>query len=114
VKSKALVGMACVLAALLVTTTAALARGTHGTRAHAATTLTVWDWSSPPPPAMKELDDAFMKANPDIVIKRVHQPFNSYFTLLRTAVTTRKGPDVFEGYATPFMFDYVNGMLPLT
>lgn len=113
-KSKALVGMACVLAALLVTTTAALARGTHGTRAHAATTLTVWDWSSPPPPAMKELDDAFMKANPDIVIKRVHQPFNSYFTLLRTAVTTRKGPDVFEGYATPFMFDYVNGMLPLT
>ena len=56
---------------------------------------------------MKEFDDAFMKANPDITIKRVHQPFNSYFTLLRTAVTTRKGPDVFEGYATPFMFDYV-------
>ena len=32
---------------------------------------------------------------------------------MRTAVTTRKGPDVFEGYASPFMFDYYNGLLPL-
>ena len=98
--SKAIVSTVCVLAALLVTATAAIARGTHRTGARAGVTLTVWDWSSPPPASMKELDDAFMKQNPDIVIKRVHQPFNSYFTLLRTAVATRKGPDVFEGYAT--------------
>jgi multiple sugar transport system substrate-binding protein len=111
--SKAIVSTVCVLAALLVTATAAIARGTHRTGAQAGVTLTVWDWSSPPPAAMKELDDAFMKQNPDIAIKRVHQPFNSYFTLLRTAVTTRKGPDVFEGYATPFMFDYYNGLTPL-
>jgi ABC-type glycerol-3-phosphate transport system substrate-binding protein len=112
--TRAIVSTACVLAALLVTATAAVARGTDGAQARADVTLTVWDWSSPPPAAMKELDDAFMKQNPDIAIKRVHQPFNSYFTLLRTAVATRKGPDVFEGYATPFMFDYLNGMLPLT
>ena len=112
--TRAIVSTVCVLAALLVTATASLARGTDGAKARGRVTLTVWDWSSPPPAAMKELDDAFMKQNPDITIKRVHQPFNSYFTLLRTAVATRKGPDVFEGYATPFMFDYLNGMLPLT
>ena len=59
---------------------------------------------------MKQVDDAFMKANPGIVIKRVHQPFNSYFTLLRTAVATRKGPDIFENYARPLLFDYYAGL----
>ena len=76
-------------------------------------TLTVWDWSSPAPNVMKQVDDAFTKANPGIVIKRVHQPFNSYFTLLRTAVATRKGPDVFENYASPLLFDYYAGLTSL-
>jgi multiple sugar transport system substrate-binding protein len=44
----------------------------------------------------------------------VHQPFNSYFTLLRTAVATRKGPDIMENYASPLLFDYYAGLTPLT
>jgi ABC-type glycerol-3-phosphate transport system substrate-binding protein len=93
---------------LVTATNVALA----STRA-SSVTLTVWDWSSPPPPAMKQLDTAFMKANPGIVINRVHQPFNSYFTLLRTAVATRKGPDIFENYASPLLFDYYQGLTSL-
>src|SRR6478609_1872185 len=95
----------------LVAATAALALGTAANVAGASqrastVTLTVWDWSSPAPNVMKGVDDAFTKANPGIVIKRVHQPFNSYFTLLRTAVATRKGPDIMENYASPLLFDY--------
>ncbi len=105
--------------AALVATTAALALGTAANVAVASkraspVTITVWDWSSPAPNVMKGVDDAFTKANPGIVIKRVHQPFNSYFTLLRTAVATRKGPDVMENYASPLLFDYYAGLTSLT
>src|SRR3954453_692431 len=86
-----------------------------GTKARHAenVTIEIWDWGSPPPNALKVIDDAYMKAHPSITIKRVHQPFNSFFTLQRTAVATRKGPDVFESYGSPFIFDYYRGELPL-
>jgi len=92
--------------------TASVALG--ASRSQQATELTVWDWGSPSPASMKELDTAFMKLNPGITIKRVHQPFNSYFTLLRTATATRKGPDIVENYASPAVFDYARALLPLT
>jgi ABC-type glycerol-3-phosphate transport system substrate-binding protein len=102
----------------MIAAAAALALGTAANVASASSradpvTLTVWDWSSPAPNVMKQVDDAFTKQNPGIVIKRVHQPFNSYFTLLRTAVATRKGPDIFENYASPLLFDYYAGLTSL-
>jgi ABC-type glycerol-3-phosphate transport system substrate-binding protein len=98
------------LAVLALAATGALA-GTRGSRDKV--TIEIWDWGSPPPSALKVIDDAYMRSHPSITIKRVHQPFNSFFTLQRTAVATRKGPDVFESYASPFIFDYYRGELPL-
>ena len=98
------------LAVLALAATGALA-GTRAARDNL--TIEIWDWGSPPPTAFKPIDDAYMRAHPGITIKRVHQPFNSFFTLQRTAVATRKGPDVFESYASPFIFDYYRGELPL-
>src|SRR5947209_7141814 len=102
--------MALALAVLALAATGALA-GTKATRDNV--TIEIWDWGSPPPSAFKAIDDAYMKSHSGITIKRVHQPFNSFFTLQRTAVATRKGPDVFESYASPFIFDYYRGELPL-
>ncbi len=76
-------------------------------------TLTVWDWSVPDPKAMKKIDDAYMAEHPNVTIKRVHQPFASYFTLMHAAVAARKGPDLFMDYDSPFIFDFKNGILPL-
>src|SRR5438309_9771797 len=101
------------LAALALTALAATAALAGTKAARDNLTIEIWDWRSPPPSAFKQIDDAYMRAHPGITIKRVHQPFNSFFTLQRTAVATRKGPDIFESYASPFIFDYYRGELPL-
>src|SRR5205085_12350813 len=98
------------LAVLALAATGALA-GTRGARDKV--TIEIWDWGSPPPSAFKVIDDTYMRSHPSITIKRVHQPFNSFFTLQRTAVATRKGPDVSESYASPFIFAYSRGEPPL-
>src|SRR5581483_8323738 len=96
---------------------------THGTSAHTAAspvTSTVWDWhyaDTTPGSlglAMRQVDKAFAAAYPNIIIKHVGQPFNSYFTLERAAVATKRGPDVVFNYASPAIFDYYEGLLPLT
>jgi len=76
-------------------------------------TLEIWSWGSPDEKVMKQLNDRYMQEHPNATIKFVVQPFNSYFTLLRSAVATRKGPDVFMNYASPFLFDYFQGLTPL-
>jgi multiple sugar transport system substrate-binding protein len=76
-------------------------------------TLQVWDWGSPSPSSMKALDADYMKAHPNVTIKRTAQPFNSYFTLERSAIASKKGPDIFIDYASPALFDYQQGLLPL-
>jgi ABC-type glycerol-3-phosphate transport system substrate-binding protein len=98
--------------ALVVAAVAGALAATTG-RAGGPVTIEVWDWGSPPPSAFKVLDATYMKSHPGIVIKRVHQPFNSYFTLMRTTIAAHKGPDVFENYASPYVFDYYRGLLPL-
>ena len=102
------------LGALLavVVAAAAAAVGTMASRT-ATTKIVVWDWGSPPPSAFKALDTAYMKSHPGVEIDRVHQPFNSFFTLMRTAIATHKGPDIFENSASPFIFDYYQGLMPL-
>jgi multiple sugar transport system substrate-binding protein len=105
---------AALLALTLCAVVVPVASATAAGGAAEPVTIEVWDWGSPPPEAMKALDDAYMKSHPNVEIKRVHQPFNSFFTLMRTAIATRKGPDVFESYASPFIFDYYRGLMPLT
>lgn len=59
--------------------------------------LTVWDfqyesegWGS----ALKELDAAFIAANPGVEIEHVGQPFDNYNQLVQAAFTSKSGPDV--------------------
>jgi ABC-type glycerol-3-phosphate transport system substrate-binding protein len=104
-----------ILAALVLTTAAVVATARTGAaRTTAPITLEVWDWGSPPPTAVQTVVDRYMKSHPNVKIKMVHQPFNSVFTQLRTAIAVRKGPDVFRSYASPFIFDFYRGLLPLT
>jgi raffinose/stachyose/melibiose transport system substrate-binding protein len=63
---------------------------------------------------MAAVDKAFMKSHPNVKIKRVHQAFNSYFTLLKTATISRRGPDVFENYASPAIWDSYRALTPLS
>jgi ABC-type glycerol-3-phosphate transport system substrate-binding protein len=100
--------------AVLATVSVANARTGPTARVAAPITLEVWDWNSPPSTATQPLVDKYMKAHRNIKIKMVHQPFNSVFTQLRTAIAVRKGPDVFRSYASPFIFDFQRGILPLT
>jgi ABC-type glycerol-3-phosphate transport system substrate-binding protein len=94
-----------VLIAVVMTTTAGAAK---------PVTVTIWDWGSPPPSALGALDKAYMASHPGVVLKRIHQPFNSYFTLMRAAMAAHTGPDIYENYASPYVFDYYQGLLPLT
>lgn len=82
-------------------------------RSSGATKITVWEWGSPGA-SIKALTTDFERSHPKVKVNLVVQPFNSYFTLLRTAVASHKGPDVVEIYASPYVFDYYQGFLALT
>src|SRR5690349_6594676 len=71
--------------------------------------LTMWDWDSPSK-ALATLVKEWNSTHPNIQVKRVVQPFNSYFTLERTAITTKQGPDIVENYTSPFLFSYYRGL----
>ncbi len=109
-----------IVASLVAVLAVALASSTAtgaSRQASDTVTITIWDWQGAGAPvgkAFEKLDKQFMNANPNLKIKRVHQPFNSYFTLLRTAVASKSGPDVFQNYASAAIFDYYDGLLPLT
>src|SRR4051812_31639205 len=113
-RAAAIVVALVVSAAVSVAVSVASAQTDSRARAGASITLEVWDWGSPPPAATQKVVDRYMKSHPNIRIKFVHQPFNSVFTQLRTAIAVRKGPDVFRSYASPFIFDFQRGILPLT
>jgi len=85
-------------AGILVPSTAPVfANGAQETTAKGPITLTVWDFKYGDPrtgAVMKEMDNAFMAANPDVVIKHVAQPEDNYYQLLGTAAAAKKGPDI--------------------
>jgi ABC-type glycerol-3-phosphate transport system substrate-binding protein len=76
-------------------------------------TLTVWDWSVPPPEAMAKVDAAFTEEHPNITIERVQHPADTFQALLRSAFASKKGPDVFLSFASPYALDFENGIQPL-
>ena len=68
----------------------------------------------PGPKFVDAVNKQFTKLHPNIRVKRVTQPFNSYFTLLKSAVVAKRGPDIFSTYATAAVFDNEKGLLPLS
>ncbi len=96
-------GKALALGALVATATAifapigAFAAGQKEAAVAGPTTLTVWDFKYGDPrtgAVMKKIDDAFMAANPSIVINHVAQPEENYYQMLGTSAAARKGPDI--------------------
>lgn len=85
------------LAALAVSQGIVFAAGGKDAAGAKQVTLTVWDFKYGDPrtgAVMKKIDDAFMAANPDIVIKHVAQPEENYYQMLGTAAASRSGPDI--------------------
>lgn len=81
-------------------------------------TLTVWDQEVRGGQAaqMKQLNDAFMKAYPNIKIKRVSRSFDDLKTTLRLALSGNEPPDVVEannGRSDMGEFVKANQLLPL-
>lgn len=90
---------------------------TGGGGGGARQTLEVWDYSydlaTPYGKAARQIDQDFTKANPDIAIKRVMYPYGQYFTLVRTAMTRRRGPDVFSMFGAQFADEYRAALRPV-
>lgn len=91
--------------------------GSRSARAQEAVTLQVWDPYFDPQTAngraLAEIDKAFMKAHPNITIDHQLHGWDAYYTQIRTAVTTRRGPDVFLMYGQAFARDYLKGLVVL-
>src|SRR5579884_3076275 len=104
-----------VLVVVLVVVSTALSAPSRHLRSSASSpiTLTEWDWASPNA-ALAALVKQWNATHPSIQVKRVVQPFDSYFTLERAAMTSKSGPDIVENYATPFIFSYLNGLTNLS
>ncbi|GAB1484646.1 extracellular solute-binding protein [Treponema sp.] len=90
----------CALVALamaMLVPIGAFAAGGKEVKKDGPITLTVWDFKYGDPrtgAVMKKIDDAFMAANPGIIIQHIAQPEESYYQLLGTAAAARKGPDI--------------------
>jgi ABC-type glycerol-3-phosphate transport system substrate-binding protein len=104
--------VSCALVALLAVGASASSGKATASKAD-KTTITVWYWGVPDNKAMLKVDAAYMKAHPDITIKRVVQPGTTFPTLMRATVAARKGPDLFLSFASPYLFDYLPGVEPL-
>jgi ABC-type glycerol-3-phosphate transport system substrate-binding protein len=100
-------------AALAIAAVTAGCGGSSAPSTSGKVTLTMWDWDSPGA-ALAALVKQWNAAHPNIHINRVVQPFNSFFTLERTAITAHKGPDIIENYASPFIFSYYQGLVNLS
>lgn len=81
-------------------------------RAAKVVTLTEWDWASPAA-GLVALVKQWNSTHPTVQVKEVVQPFNSYFTLERAAITAKTGPDVVINYGSPFIFSFYQGFLNL-
>jgi raffinose/stachyose/melibiose transport system substrate-binding protein len=93
----------------LVAVAAGCGGGSPAANSNGPVTLTMWDWGSPGA-ALASLVKQWNATHPKIQVKRVVQPFNTFFTLERTAITAHKGPNIIENYASPFIFSYYQGL----
>jgi ABC-type glycerol-3-phosphate transport system substrate-binding protein len=79
--------------------------------------LTVWDWQYTSPTwgaALKEIDEAFIAANPGVTIEHVGQPNDTYYQLIQAANAAQSGPDVAMMHAGTFgVLNYPDSLEPL-
>lgn len=81
----------------LMPTVGVFAAGSDEKAASGPVTLTVWDFKYGDPrtgEVMKQMDAAFMAANPGIIIEHVAQPEENFYQLLGTAAAAKRGPDI--------------------
>lgn len=102
------------VALVIVSSVAAATSARSAPAAAEPITLVKWDWGQPDAKFIDKVNAQYTKLHPNVTIKHVVQPFASYFTLLRASVASKSGPDIIENYATAAIFDYTNGLLPLT
>jgi multiple sugar transport system substrate-binding protein len=63
---------------------------------------------------MQSLNAEFMSQNPGIKIDRVAIPYSTYPAKVLAAIASGTGPDVYQLPAPQWVFQYGNGLLPLT
>jgi multiple sugar transport system substrate-binding protein len=76
-------------------------------------TLEVWTWGSVDD-TLAILADQFTADHPGVEIEITEQAFDSYFGLVRNALASKTGPDVFQMFANSGIFDFHLGLVPLT
>jgi multiple sugar transport system substrate-binding protein len=76
-------------------------------------TIEMWTWGSVDD-TLAILADQFMADNPGVEIVITEQAFDSYFGLVRNALASKTGPDVFQMFANSGIFDFHLGLVPLT
>lgn len=76
-------------------------------------TLEVWTWGSVDD-TLAILADQFTADHPGVEVEITEQAFDSYFGLVRNALASKTGPDVFQMFANSGIFDFHLGLVPLT
>lgn len=104
------VGLPVAIATLCGTATVAVSSAS----AAGTVTITVWDTTPLPEATMVALNQTFERENPTIKLERVAAPYSTYPTKVRAAIASGTGPDVYQLPAPQWVFQYGNGMLPLT
>jgi multiple sugar transport system substrate-binding protein len=74
--------------------------------------LEVWTWGSVDE-TLAILGEQFAESHPGVEVTVTEQPMDSYFALMRSALASNSGPDVFQMYANSGIFDYYLGLTPL-
>ena len=59
------------------------------------------------------MNETFAESNPGVEVTVTQQPFDNYFTLVRSALASGTGPDVFQMFANSGIFDFYLGLMPL-
>lgn len=77
-------------------------------------TLTLWWVANAKPEVMDEIVKTYHDRHPNVTVKVVAQPAAAYFApLIRSAIAKHSGPDILGMYASPFTFDYADGIRSL-
>lgn len=75
--------------------------------------VTLWSYGKVQP-SMTDLIDGFEKANPGTTVKVVEEPGDQYFALLRAALTSGQGPDIFQMFPGGYQHQFSDYSLDLS
>ncbi|KAA9108110.1 ABC transporter substrate-binding protein [Microbacterium rhizomatis] len=75
--------------------------------------VTLWSYGKVQP-SMTALIDGFEKANPGTTVKVIEEPGDQYFALLRAALTSGQGPDIFQMFPGGYQHQFSDYSLDLS